>query len=149
MLMKSVVFWVITRRRVVIIYRRFGTTYRSHPHGSRFQDSFPLGILTREDGTDTLSETSVNNYHTTPCNYPKDHRFQRKSKSPHTNYKFKKIFFFRIPEQCIRFDHISSEIARKVFFTNVILVWWNYLTRPRRVENLMTSSLKIIRNFDA
>jgi hypothetical protein len=35
MLMKSVVFWVITRRRVVIIYRRFGTTYRSHLHGSR------------------------------------------------------------------------------------------------------------------
>jgi hypothetical protein len=34
MLRKSVVFWVITRRRVVIIYRRFGTTYRSHPHGS-------------------------------------------------------------------------------------------------------------------
>jgi hypothetical protein len=32
-----VVFWVITRRRVVIIYRRFGTTYRSHPHGSRFR----------------------------------------------------------------------------------------------------------------
>jgi hypothetical protein len=35
MLMKYVVFWVITRRRVVIIYRRFGTTYRSHLHGSR------------------------------------------------------------------------------------------------------------------
>jgi hypothetical protein len=37
LLVKSVVFWVITRRRVVIIYRRFGTTYRSHPHGSRFR----------------------------------------------------------------------------------------------------------------
>jgi hypothetical protein len=37
MLMKSVVFWVFTRRHVVIIYRRFGTTYRSHPHGSIFQ----------------------------------------------------------------------------------------------------------------
>jgi hypothetical protein len=37
MLMKSVVFWVITRRRVVIIYRRFGKTYRSHHHGSRFR----------------------------------------------------------------------------------------------------------------
>jgi hypothetical protein len=35
MLMKSAVFWGITRRREVIIYRRFGTTYRSHPHGSR------------------------------------------------------------------------------------------------------------------
>jgi hypothetical protein len=42
MLMKSVVFWVITRRRVVIIYRRFGTTYRSHLHGSRFQEEFLL-----------------------------------------------------------------------------------------------------------
>jgi hypothetical protein len=38
--MKSVVFWVITRRRVVIIYQ---------------EESFPLGILTREDWTDTLS----------------------------------------------------------------------------------------------
>jgi hypothetical protein len=36
--MKSVVFWVITRRRVVIIYRCFGTTYQSHLHGSRFQE---------------------------------------------------------------------------------------------------------------
>ena len=34
---KSVVFWVITRHRVVIIYRRFGTTYRSLPDDSRFK----------------------------------------------------------------------------------------------------------------
>jgi hypothetical protein len=34
--LKSLVFWVITRRRVVIIYRSFGTTYRSHLQGSRF-----------------------------------------------------------------------------------------------------------------
>jgi hypothetical protein len=33
--LKSAVFWVITRRRVVTVYRRFGTTYRSHLHGSR------------------------------------------------------------------------------------------------------------------
>ena len=32
---KSAVFWGIMRRRVVIVYRRFGTTYRSHPHGWR------------------------------------------------------------------------------------------------------------------
>jgi hypothetical protein len=50
MLMTSV-FWVITRRRVVIVYRRFGTTYRSHLQGSKFR----VGILTLEDGTDTLS----------------------------------------------------------------------------------------------
>jgi hypothetical protein len=35
--LKSAVFWGIMRRRVVIVYRRFGTTYRSHPRGSRFR----------------------------------------------------------------------------------------------------------------
>jgi hypothetical protein len=30
---RSALFWGITRSRVVIIYRRFGTTYRSHLQG--------------------------------------------------------------------------------------------------------------------
>jgi hypothetical protein len=38
---KSAVFWDIMRRRVVIFYRRFGTTYRSHPHGSRVRVGEP------------------------------------------------------------------------------------------------------------
>jgi hypothetical protein len=41
MLIKTAVFWGITRRHVVTDYRRFGTTYRSHPHGSRI----PVGKL--------------------------------------------------------------------------------------------------------
>jgi hypothetical protein len=44
-LMRPVLFWDITRRRVVIVHRRFGTMYRSHL----------LGLLTLEDETDTLS----------------------------------------------------------------------------------------------
>jgi hypothetical protein len=35
MLMRSALFWDITQRRVVIPYRRLGTTYRSHLQGSR------------------------------------------------------------------------------------------------------------------
>jgi hypothetical protein len=35
MLMRSALFWDVTRRRVVIAYRRFVTTYRSHLHGSK------------------------------------------------------------------------------------------------------------------
>jgi len=31
----TALFWVITQRVVVISYRRFGTTFRSHPQGSR------------------------------------------------------------------------------------------------------------------
>jgi hypothetical protein len=42
--LRSAPFWDITRRRVAIVYRRFGTTCRSH-----------LGLLTRKDGTDMLS----------------------------------------------------------------------------------------------
>jgi hypothetical protein len=35
MLMRSALFWGITQRRMVILYRRFGTTYRSYLQGSR------------------------------------------------------------------------------------------------------------------
>jgi hypothetical protein len=39
--LRSALFWDITRRRVVIVYRRFGTTCRSHLHGSRVRvDTF-------------------------------------------------------------------------------------------------------------
>jgi hypothetical protein len=36
--MKTALLWVITQRVVVISYRRFGTTCRSHLHGSRILD---------------------------------------------------------------------------------------------------------------
>jgi hypothetical protein len=36
-------------------------------------------------GPTRCPETSVNNYHTTPCNYPKDHRLHSPvSMKPHT-----------------------------------------------------------------
>ena len=31
--LKSALFWDITQRRVVVLYRRFGTIYRSHLQG--------------------------------------------------------------------------------------------------------------------
>jgi hypothetical protein len=33
--LRTVLFWSITQRRVVILYRRFGTTYRFHLQGPR------------------------------------------------------------------------------------------------------------------
>jgi hypothetical protein len=41
-LWKTAVFWVFTRRVVVIPYRRFGTTYRSHLQRVKNLDSWPL-----------------------------------------------------------------------------------------------------------
>jgi hypothetical protein len=44
MLMRSTLFWDITWHHVVIVYQCFGTMYRL------------VGLLTLEDGTDTLSQ---------------------------------------------------------------------------------------------
>jgi hypothetical protein len=49
---RSALCWDITRLLVVIVYRRFGTTY---------SDSWPVKM-----GPIRCPETSVNNYHTTP-----------------------------------------------------------------------------------
>jgi hypothetical protein len=54
---RSVLFWVITQRIVVITYRRFGTSYRPHLHRSihpRRRASF-LDFLTFEVRTDRFS----------------------------------------------------------------------------------------------
>ena len=69
--MKSAVFWDITRRRVVVFCRRFGTTYRSHLHGSRIR----VGFLTLRMGTICCPETSANNYNTTQRKIPEVRRF--------------------------------------------------------------------------
>jgi hypothetical protein len=37
-LKRSALFWGVTQRVMVILYRRFGTTYLSHLQGSRFLD---------------------------------------------------------------------------------------------------------------
>jgi hypothetical protein len=41
---ETVIFWDITQRRVVIVYRRFGTTYRSHL----------IGLLDPQNYNDTM-----------------------------------------------------------------------------------------------
>jgi hypothetical protein len=61
MLMKSAVFWGVTRRHMVIVYRRFGTNV-----------SFPSSLV---KSPVRCPETSVNNYHTTPRNTPENRRF--------------------------------------------------------------------------
>jgi len=48
-ILRTALLWVITQRVVVISYRRFGTTYRSHLQGPIF------GFLNPEDGRDSLS----------------------------------------------------------------------------------------------
>ena len=56
---RTVLFWIITQRVVVIPYRSFGTTYRSYLQVSRIQR---IEFLTPEDGIDGLSERSVLKY---------------------------------------------------------------------------------------
>jgi len=64
----SSLFWDVRRHRFVVVYRRFGTTYRSHIQGSN-----SLDCLTLEDKT---AETSVTSYQPTPRNIPEGQRPQ-------------------------------------------------------------------------
>ena len=60
--MRSVLFWDITQWIVVIPYRRFGTTYKSH-----LQDDLNLA-----DGTCRLSQNVGKELHYKPCNIPEE-----------------------------------------------------------------------------
>ena len=50
---RSALFWDVTQRRVVVLYRRFGTTYLPRLEASISQ--FFLDVWTLEDGTHMLS----------------------------------------------------------------------------------------------
>jgi hypothetical protein len=61
----TALFEAITPTVLVITYRRFGTTYRSHLQGSRVQEALKMGEL-------SCSEKSVRNYHYLLHNIPED-----------------------------------------------------------------------------
>jgi hypothetical protein len=71
-ILRSALFWDITRCLMITVYRRFGKTYRSHIHGSRvlfYSDSWPVKMVPLG-----WPETSVNNYHKTPRHIPEERR---------------------------------------------------------------------------
>ena len=67
---RTALFWAITQRIVVIPYRRFETTYRSHLQGSKNQDYCPMKM-----GIMGCPETSVMNYHYTLRNSPEERSY--------------------------------------------------------------------------
>ena len=68
---RTALFWAVTQRVVVIPYRRFGKTFRSHLQGPRITSILENGSLTLEDETGS-PETSVKNYHYTLRNTPEE-----------------------------------------------------------------------------
>ena len=57
-------FWEVTQRGLVVIYRRFGAIYRSH-----LRD-----CLITEDGADSVPKRPKNNYQSTLRNIPEERR---------------------------------------------------------------------------
>jgi hypothetical protein len=105
---RSALFWDITQRRVVILYRHFGTTYRSHLQESRSKSSWtwPLKM-----GPISCPETSVKVYHSTLRNIPKE----RRSHQPTENVCTFVILFFAPSAELVVF-------RRKKSFNFVIIV---------------------------
>ena len=69
---RSAIIWDFTQRRVVIRYRRFGTTSRAHHQGSASSgNSMPMSRnLSVEMGLIGCPETSVRNCNETPREIP-------------------------------------------------------------------------------
>jgi hypothetical protein len=67
--LRSALFWGVTQRRVVVLYWRFGTTYRSNEGGLLHWTSWLLKM-----GPRRCPETSVKDYHSTLRNTPEDRR---------------------------------------------------------------------------
>jgi hypothetical protein len=58
--LRPAIFWAVMHRRVVILYRRFGTTFRSKDAGQLHWTSWLLKM-----GPIRCPETSVKDYHST------------------------------------------------------------------------------------
>ena len=67
--LRSSIFWDISQRRVVIPYRRFGTTYRFYLQRSRIVPGLLLKM-----GPIRCPETSVRKYHCNLRNIPEERR---------------------------------------------------------------------------
>jgi len=68
--MRTALFWGITQRVVVISYRRFGTTYQSHPQGQKSKKK------KNKMGPICCPETSVRNCHYSLRNAPEERSSQ-------------------------------------------------------------------------
>jgi hypothetical protein len=97
MLMRSALFWGITQRRLLILYRRFGTAYRSHLQ----RTSWPLKM------GPTRPETSVKDYHSTLRYTPEKRRSQRNF------YLFLCIFREIGATECHYLVHFVFSVFRK------------------------------------
>ena len=73
--MRTVLFWVITHRVVVLSYWCFGTTYWSHFQDSRIHTGFLLDSWILKMGPIVCPETSVGNYHYSLRNKPEECSF--------------------------------------------------------------------------
>jgi hypothetical protein len=67
---KSALLWDLTRRRLVVCYRCFGTTYRSDPQGS----SIPRAAWPSKMGLIGCPKISLTNYQSTLCNIWEERR---------------------------------------------------------------------------
>jgi len=74
--LRTALSWVITQRRVVIYYRRFGVIYRYHLQGSRIKKCFVLDSWPLKMGPIGCPETSVINYHYSLRNNPQERSSQ-------------------------------------------------------------------------
>ena len=138
-------FWVITQRLVVISYRRFGTTYRSHLRGSSVLNHF--GLLNPGEGTGRLSRNVGKKLPLLHAYYP------RRTQFSHTSQE--SVHFHSVSGltclwwHCVRTYGVLREMKPR--FRNHLdvrtprlkcYVLWNYLI-PSVLQSIYTGEVKV------
>jgi hypothetical protein len=91
----------ITQRRVAILYRRFGTKYRSHLQGSWTSRALKIGPT-------RCPETTVKDYHSTLRNIPKERRcHQHRGGSLESNLHLDRRF--RRRQNLLKYIHAKDD----------------------------------------
>jgi hypothetical protein len=142
--MRSALLWDITHRRVVILYRRFGTTYRSYLFCS-------WTILPLKMGPRRCTETSVKDYHSTLCNILEERRsLQIRGGSLKSFYHSSWAPTRFISDENTRemwIQHMRKTERTKESGTNLTAVnFTNYKIRFKRTSYISANSLFLVKH---
>jgi hypothetical protein len=126
--MRSALFWAVTQRVVVIHYRRFGTAYPSHLHGSinprkTSQKSADLVHYPVHNNLPIVSiRSQINPVHTIPCYFCKANflnKFPCKPTSPRWFLSF--IFLNKNPVSLLFLNHATCP-AHPILLDLIVLI---------------------------
>ena len=114
--MRTALFWVVTLRIVVILYRRFGSTYRSHFQGVKNPRPLKMGCIITQKRAVLNHLRPIHKYHAVPL--------------PWARYGNGTLWVNR-PLDVVRIGnpHIDCHISNTALVLSIVVSWDQHNTK--------------------